>query len=263
MISIMPNRPRTKQFRFVTALAALPASGGCSDPVDPGGDPPEVTVATISLVSEPVHAWVRGESLPAGVAVEVRDASGDPLPGIVIRAEVMEGGGVVDASLWPSDAEGGRIPMDARPGSVVEPSEDPPRGCTLARRSGRCGGLSGRDRPDHPSSHLLLTPPSGISLQVPTGAVSDPVTIAILDSACPLPPTKEPATERNLVSSESAHLPGGVSVERSLTGWRAKSILLPRTPEMAGSTVGASLGISLGRSPRLCTEVDDLDEMRG
>ncbi|CAN5732757.1 hypothetical protein BH23GEM9_BH23GEM9_20530 [soil metagenome] len=76
-------------------------------------------------------------------------------------------------------------------------------------------------------------------------------------------PSKKPAAERNLVSSEPAQLPGGLSVERLLTeardpvntsggDFRNRSIL-PR----------ASLGISLGRSSRWCTKVDDLDEFRG
>lgn len=87
-----------------TSLVAcsLLALNGCLDPTDPEPGPP----ATLTIQGGNEQEAAAGSALPDPLAVEVLDASGDPVPGVSVTWSVTAGGGSVSPTSSTTNGQG-------------------------------------------------------------------------------------------------------------------------------------------------------------
>ncbi len=159
-------------------LAACGESGTPSTPA-PGPmppPPPPPGPATISISAGDQQTAASQEPVAVAPAVEVRDAQGRPLPGVVVRFSVTGGGGLLEGDTPTSDAAGvarvarwrlgltGEQTLAAQVGAltpalfrarVLAGSE------TVESTIGIGGGKLDITLPDHPYRGLKLEVPSG------------------------------------------------------------------------------------------------------
>ena len=95
----MQLRPFRRPASIVVALAVLAACGetGPSEPLPPAA----VTNVTGVALTGPA-----GEPLAERVVVRVADASGNPLPGVMVSFAVAAGGAAVDPATTVTDNDG-------------------------------------------------------------------------------------------------------------------------------------------------------------
>ncbi len=104
---------RVVQGRVTLGLVAFSATfawacGGFSKPTDPD---PVRTPTTLTAVEGTALQAPAGTILPSGPTVEVLDQEGEPMPGVSVSFQVLEGGGIAAVPNRSTDARGlSRIP---------------------------------------------------------------------------------------------------------------------------------------------------------
>lgn len=84
---------------FLTALAI--ACGGSTSPLSP-----TPAGSTIAIVSGNQQTGTTSRPLNAPLVVQVNDPEGKPVPGVLVRWQVIDGGGILSSQLTPTDANG-------------------------------------------------------------------------------------------------------------------------------------------------------------
>jgi len=107
------NDPMTMRFRhldvsprlsrlLLSLVLALTALWACSDSSGPSSNEPE-TMAAVEGVGLEAPA---GTVLPEGPTVEVLNGSGDPVSGVIVTFQVLEGGGSLPVSTRATNSQG-------------------------------------------------------------------------------------------------------------------------------------------------------------
>lgn len=81
------------------------ALAGCSDG-DPLLFPQPDAIQAVLQTDDPEITGQAGELLPSPVRIEVRDAYGNPIPDVSVRARVVAGGGSIETDTYRSNGEG-------------------------------------------------------------------------------------------------------------------------------------------------------------
>lgn len=77
------------------------ACGGGSSPLAP-----TPAGSSITIVSGNLQTGTVSRPLSAPLVVQVQDRDGDPVPGVVVRWQIIDGGGVLSNSMTATDANG-------------------------------------------------------------------------------------------------------------------------------------------------------------
>jgi hypothetical protein len=102
------ERSRSPLFMALLSLTLLWACGGSSGSTDPD---PLRTPTTLTAVEGMALQAPAGTILPAGPTVEVLDQNGNPMSGVSVSFQVLEGGGTVAVLNRSTDARGrSRVP---------------------------------------------------------------------------------------------------------------------------------------------------------